>query len=666
MLVKLLRDVLGRRGVTARGNTAAQGGEIDVAAWLARRKAQTDSAARAQLTSDLARQVQQALDRHTAAGQGHPIGLLGGWRLLGDWRWQDGDYAGAEGAYRQALRCNPVDARTQEGLGLTLLHLHRLDEAWLHFEVAHRHDPMNAEVLTHWGLVDLERGHLTAAAERFQKAIERDPRNPHAWHNLGLAAMRLGDRDGCVAHLRRCVELKPDHGLGWSNLALALRLVEDLPGALDAARRAAELKGASNARVWAVLADVEGDAGEFDAALTHARQALSLDARHLGGHIVLGKLLTSLARHAEAEAAFRQALQIAPGDPEATGGLGQLLLLQARWHEGWPLYEARRGASYRAVRELPIRAWQGEAGLTGQRLLVHAEQGMGDIILFASCLGDLQRRSGAELSVEVPPRLARLLARSYPDMHVISHDFGDPGLAWLGEPPAFERELAAGSMPLYLRPDAASFGSGAAYLRADPARVARWRTQVVGPAAGAFVIGIAWRGGLTHTAGVQRSVELDDLLLALQPLLARADVGPGSHQRPAPRLLCLQHGEVAAEVAAAEARHGLTIHAGPAYRADFDELAAATCACDVVLSVCSTQAHLTGALGVPGMVLVPASPNWRYSCSGERLPWYGSLVANRQEHLGDWAAALARCAPWVAERIAATAAGAHAAPPTAE
>ncbi|MFM2068199.1 MAG: hypothetical protein RLZZ584_3108, partial [Pseudomonadota bacterium] len=620
---------------------------IDVPAWQARRRLLTDAASRARLTGELAQQVHLRLDARAAGGQAHPVALLDAWRLLGDWRWQDGDYTGAEAAYRHALRCNPVDARAQEGLGLTLLHLQRLDEAWLHFEVAHRHDPMNAEVLTHWGLVDLERGHLPAAAERFQKAIERDPRNPHAWHNLGLAAMRLGDRAACVGHLRKCLELKPDHGLGWSNLALALRLVEDLPGAQDAARRAAELKGGSNARVWAVLADVEADAGDFDAALGHAQRGLGLDPRHLGAHIVLGKLYTALARHEDAEAAYRQALQIAPGDPEATGGLGQLLLLQARWQEGWPLYEARRGASYRAVRELPIRAWQGE-DIAGQRLLVHAEQGMGDIILFASCLGDLQRRTRAELSVEVPPRLASLFARSFPGVHVISHDFGDPGLAWLGEPPAFERELAAGSMPLYLRPDAASFGDGAAYLKADAGRVAHWRAQAAGGDETAFVIGIAWRGGLVHTGGVQRSIELDDLLRALGALFPAHGDASGAR---APRLLSLQHGEVTDEITAAAHRHGVRITPSPAYRADFDELAAATCACDVVLTVCSTQAHLTGALGVPGLVLVPANPNWRYGCQGDSLPWYGSLTLARQHRMGDWSGALQVCAPWVAGHI---------------
>ncbi|MEY4749462.1 MAG: hypothetical protein RIQ60_1676 [Pseudomonadota bacterium] len=653
MLLNLWRELRAQRARDrARLSSTTTPSVVDATAWQARRAglAAQDPTARAELTQALQAALNDSLQQHLDADLDHPVALLDGWRLLGDWLWQAGQYDAAEAAYRQALRCSPQDPRSQEGLGLTLLHLRRLDEAWLHFDLAHRAAPMDADILTHWGLVELEQGHLPSAAEHFRKAIERDPRNPHAWHNLGLSALRMGDRERCVGHLRKCLELKPDHGLAWSNLAMALRLVEDLPGALDAARRATELKGHNNARVWSVRGDVAADAGDFDTALQHAGQALAIDPTHLGTQVLLGKLHTALGHHDEAQAAYRRVLAQVPDHAEAQGGLGQLLLLQGRWREGWPLYEARRHTTYRAVRELPVPPWDGREDLRGRRLLVHAEQGLGDVILFSSCLNDLQRLHGPELSVEVPPRLASLMQRSFPQVQVIGHDYGDPDLAWLGEPPRYERELAAGSLPLHLRPDDASFGAGAAFLSADPGKVAQWRAQVLAgtahagdPHADNLVVGLSWRGGLVHTAGQQRSVSLDSLIDALSPVLDAAPV-PVS-------LLCLQHGEVDDEIAAAQARSGRPLHRGPAHRADLDEIAAATCACDAVLTVCSTQAHLTGALGRPGLVLVPANPNWRYGAQGDRMPWYGSLHLVRQQVLGDWTAALAQAAVWLGQQL---------------
>jgi Flp pilus assembly protein TadD len=658
MLGSLFRDVLAQRSKARRAKLG--GTTLDAAAWQKRRNelGRDDQTGRRALIDELDAALQTALVKLTRDGQAFPVELLAGWRLLGDWRWQDGNYDAAETAYRQALRCNPLDAKSQEGLGLTLLHLRRLDEAWLHFEVAHRVEPMDSDVLTHWGLVDVEFGNLNSATERFRKAIERNPRNPHAWHNLGLVALRLGDRERCVSHLRKSVELKPDHGLGWSNLALALRMVEDLPGAMDAARRATELKGHNNARVWTVLGDVECDAGDFDSALQHAHRALELDPKQNGAQVLLGKAWTSTGDFAKAETAYRAVIERAPDHAEARGGLAQLLLLQARWAEGWPLYEARRHATYRAVRDLPIPAWNGKEDLAGKSLIVHSEQGLGDVIVFSSCLNDVVA-TGARVTFEVPPRLASLMQRSFPAVEVLSHDFGDTSLAWLGAPSAYERELAAGSMPMHFRRTAESFGSGEAFLRADPQAVARWRAQLLAPGRPGFVLGISWRGGLVHTGGEQRSIALLDLVDTLAPVLNGQNAAAGQSNEGvdtaglAVSLLSLQHGEVDAEIDAAQAATGRLIHRGPSNRADLDDIAAATCACDAVLTVCSTQAHLTGALGQTGLVLVPSNPNWRYGATGSRTPWYSSLTLVRQQAMGDWAAPLAQAGDWLALQLAA-------------
>jgi len=54
--------------------------------------------------------------------------------------------------------------------------------------------------------------------------------------------------------------------------------------------------------------------------------------------------------------------------------------------------------------------------------------------------------------------------------------------------------------------------------------------------------------------------------------------------------------------------------------------------------------HLSGALGRPCWVLVPAVAEWRYLSEGERMPWYPSVRLFRQTQLGDWGPVITRVA----------------------
>lgn len=560
--------------------------------------------------------------------------------LLGDTLLAARRMTEAEAAYREALKIQPEHARAQEGLGLCLLQSKRLDEAYLHLELAHKLAPMSADVLVHWGLVDLELGNYGTASQRFMNAVERAPNNPHAWHNLGLSMFRMGQFEVSVTHLRRALGLKPDHALAHSNLALALRQLGDLSGATDAALRATELRP-DNARLWVVLGDLSIDAGDFDRADRSFARALSIDADHVGGHIGRGKLLMALGRHAQAQAAFESALSHEPSNAEACGGLAQLHLLLQRWDTGWDLYEARRGSLPNPVRAVTTPEWQGE-DLRGRRILVHAEQGLGDIILFASCLPDLIEH-GANCVVDVPPRLETLFKRSFPRAQVVGHELSATGGDWLASLPEFDLHVPMGTLPKWLRRDPEAFPERPAFLSSDADKTATWKARL------AHLprphIGITWRGGMVSTAREQRSLELAEMLEAFKSI-------EGS-------LVCLQYGDVAGEMAQAEALTGRALHPGLSGYADLDDIAALTCALDAVVTVCATQAHLSGALGQPTAVLVPANPSWRYGAEGETMPWYPSLILLRQHESGAWRDVLDRAAAWIGKPRASPVTGAQ-------
>jgi tetratricopeptide (TPR) repeat protein len=575
---------------------------------------------RSRLLEDLGRWI----ERHPRDAQA--------WAQRGDWLSRLHRYPEAEDDFRRALRLDPNFPAAQEGIGWVLLKLGRLDEAYLHLETAHKKQPGDADILVHWGLVCLEKGDLAQAGEKFQRAIDRSPRNAHAWHNLGLVALQSGDVTQGIAYIRRSIECDPMLGVAYSNLALACRDAQMLDAGLVEARRAVELKP-DDARCRVILGDLLTDAGDFTAALQALDEAARLAPEDAGMRVGRGKLFMACGRYDEAVAVFELVLKSDPEDAEAAAGLGQLRLLQGRFGTGWALYDARRRTATAQMRAFRQPLWQGEE-LRGKTLLVHAEQGLGDIILFSSCLPDVISQA-AHVIVETYPRLAALMQRSFPDATVVSHDVRGAGTAWLNALPPVDFQTPIGSLPRWLRPSRAAFSPHAGYLRADAGRVERLRHQLtqIGPG---LKLGITWRGGLARTAGLQRSIELQGLLTTLAPLGAQ--------------LVSLQHDATAEEIAQASEACGTTLTHWAEEVADQDAAAALTCALDAVVTVCQTQAHLTGALGRPGCVLVPRHPNWRYGLEGDSVPWYPDLHLLRQRDAGDWGPTLSAAAHWVTQR----------------
>jgi len=580
--------------------------------------------------ADLSNQLASA-DRLYAELMIEPNNLKG-WTLLGDWRLQLSQYTQAETAYRQALEINSRHARAQEGLGLALLHTRQFEEAYLRLDTASKIEPFNTEIWTHWGLIDLELGNLSRAAEKFQSAIERNHKNPHAWHNLGLVAYRQGNPTLSIELIKKAIKIKPDYGLAYSNLALSLRRVEQLDEGLIAARRATELK-ANNARVWVVLADLQINRGDFDAAEKSLEQAIQRESQHVGTHVAFGKLHMVRGNYSNARNSYDNALRLSPEDPDAQVGMAELQLLLGEWGTAWDLHEARRRVEPSPVRKLPYIEWQGEE-LTGHRVLVHSEQGIGDIILFASCYQELELR-GARCVLEVRPRLKKLFERSFPNAIIVGNEGIDNELSWLSLLPPIDRHIPFGSLPRWLRRTDAMFPEHHGYLQADPNSTAKWRAKLLNelPKRRGPIIGIAWRGGLATTAKGQRSLELNELIRTLRHTEAH--------------LVCLQYGDTEKEIKQAQELYDCPIHPGLSGFADLDDVAALTAACDGIITVCSTQAHLTGALGKNGLILVPHNPSWRYGATDTGSIWYPSLQLMRQDKSGDWRLPILSTRAWI-------------------
>ena len=498
-----------------------------------------------------------------------------------------------------------------------------------------------------------EGGDAARARVLFEEALALDPDSPGAHSDLGNAHLLLGEDAAAARCYAAALALAPGHAPALANLGLLRARQGDRAGALDCFRRAVRADPWSAPAIRSLADWQPGDAvpradiallretvarfpdhavahsalgrlllrGTFDAepALPAFERALALGLRDAATFAGYGVALHEVGRFDEALAAYGAACALDPGHPLARFHRAITLLTLGRFAEGWPDYELRLASEDRPRRVFPFPRWQGES-LAGKTLLVHAEQGIGDEVLFASCLPEIVAAARGCV-IDCAPQLAALFRRSFPTATVHGGSQSDP-VDWAG-PLGIDLQVPAGSLPLHLARDGSAFPAHAGYLRADPLKVARWRERLrtLGPGR---AIGVSWRGGTPRTRTDRRSLPLAELA----PLFGET----GLH------FVSLQYGpDAAAEVERFAAGSGTRVHHWPEAIDDYDETAALASALDGVVSVCTAIVHLAGALGRPVWVAVPRVPEWRYGAQGAGMPWYPTVRLVRQAERGGWA-----------------------------
>ncbi len=541
---------------------------------------------------------------------------------LGEDRLGRGEEATAIDWFFRALSADPLSARARAGLGAAYLAAGDLEEAMLQLTLARRLRPGDAQSAVRQGQIQLAWGNLDLAAQALEEGLVLDPGQPFGWNDLGILRQRGGQLAEAARCFRRAVALDPAFATAHANFGLALRELERSDEARAALERAVALRPGSadnNVNLGTVLQDL-GDSAGAEQCYERAR---ALDGRHPEALLGLGTTCQRRGELAVAESWFVRALAARPGFAAARTALGEIRLARGEFGSGWADYESRLAAGAGHRLPIPLPDWTGEPMRAGT-LLVYWEQGLGDIVLFASCVAEAAARVG-RLVIEVPPALERLFARSFPEA-VLSSRLRENPAAELERVGRVDAAVAVGSLMRIFRSAPGSFPRHRGYLAADHGRVAVWRERLRTLAA-ARVIALSWRGGLARTGRAQRSLGLE----ALRPALSVPDIA----------WVSVQYGAPGAELAELQAATGIRVHHWDEVAGDLDEVAALMTAAGGVLTVCNTNAHLAGALGVPVGVLAPQGVSWRYQATGRTIPWYPSATVFRQTRSGDWQAPIA-------------------------
>jgi tetratricopeptide (TPR) repeat protein len=514
--------------------------------------------------------------------------------------------------YNRALSLDPglVDALINRGNALRSLNRHL--DALASYESALKLNAHSASALANAASALLPLGRHAEAVDKYNQAIAVDPDFLEARHNLGNALAKLDRHEAAVEQYLAVLAVRPDDWKTRLNLAHSLLSLGQPERAIDHCKAVLEHEpGFPEAHFN--LACVLKALARYQEAAAAFQRAIDLKPEYYDAYDGLGLVLGQLDQPSAARAAFDRALSLMPDSPQTALNKGLLLLSRGHFAEGWPLMEHRWAAHHAPRRSFPQPRWSGDS-IDG-RLLIWGDQGLGEQIIYASMIAELIDKA-TELVVEVEPRLVSLFARSFPRARVAALDIATHS-------GSIDRQECLSDVGRHLRHDWADFPrSGHGYLKPDEKRVQAFRAEL--GAGERKVVGLSWVSRNKRYGGT-KTAQLRDF----EPLL-----------RPNTCFVDLQYGNTEQERHEIERDLGVSIKRLPTLDTtiDIDGLAALIAACDAVVSVSNTTAHLAGAVGQRTWVVVPHGEArfWYWFKGDGNSPWYPRVRVRSQRPGQAW------------------------------
>ncbi len=473
------------------------------------------------------------------------------------------------------------------------------------------------------------------AIGRFEQALAQRPGDTRVLFALGNTARVLGMAGAAEEFFRRVLALEPERLEALVNLANLLRA----NGNLDAAETVlvpALARNPGAAELWLTLGSVHRERGDRTRAEQHYREALVLRPHYPPALSNLADFLADAGQTGEALDLYDRAIKRDPQSPQARLNRAVLHLLTGNLKDGWRDYAARLKISGKApVCDHGLPRWDGGT-LRGKRLLVTAEQGVGDQIMFASIFGDLIARAkteGGSVIVECEPRLVSLFARSFPDARVMPSQMETRGgvitahYSWLKGAGGANLAIEMGSLPKFLRGELAKFPTPHAFLVPDTAEEAHWR-KIFAQAGPAPHIGVCWRSGKTGGGRALQYAPLEAWAEFLRDL-------PGT-------IVCVQYDASAEEIAALEAASGRAIFVpqGIDQKQELDRACALFAALDTVVSAPTAVSWIASGAGVATLKVLYDTSWTAFGQNHE--PLAPSCLCVKPDSAGDWKSAFAK------------------------
>jgi tetratricopeptide (TPR) repeat protein len=485
----------------------------------------------------------------------------------------------------------------------------RLDEAASVFTAIVEHNPGHFVSLHRLAAIRRHQGRLEESLALLEKAIQCNPDNADAHNSLGNTLNALDRHEDAIAQYRCATSLKGDFPEAHVNLGNSLKALRRYEEAADAYRAAIALRpgyAEAHSNLGLVLDLMNRPADALDS----FEAAVRFDPGIRLGYNNLALALVDLDRHEEAVPFFQLTRRLDPAAPEPVYNESLVQLALGNFERGWPDYEARwRVPDLKLHRpDFTQPMWDGRSDIAGKTILLHAEQGLGDTILFARFIERVAAK-GARVILAAQAALAPLL-RSIPGVAQVFTS---------GEPlPDFDLHASLGSLPLAFNATLETIACERAYLHTPAESETITSLNECGESR---LVGVCWAGNPAHSNDRNRSIPVS----AFERLF----------RIPGIRFVSLQQNLRAGEDSIL-ARYDNFDQTSVHKASSLADTAALISRLDLVITVDTAIAHLAGALHRRVWVLLPFRAYWVWLRHRADSPWYPTARLYRQKRPGDW------------------------------
>lgn len=473
-------------------------------------------------------------------------------------------------------------------------------------------DSIDALTYKNLGNALYNQGKLEEAICFYQQGLELEPNDAITYYHLGNAFHQLDRLEKAIAHYQQSLVLAPNSVIVLNNLGNTWQKQGDLEQALACYQQSLRLDP-NDAFTYNNLGSIFHTQGKLEEALAYFEQGLILEPNNVEALTNLAVFYQEQRQYEKALSYCDRAIEIDPNYVNANWNRSLILLCLGNLQRGFVEYECRWQRKESPPRPLPKPVWDG-ANLEGKTILLQAEQGIGDTIQFIRYVPLVIERGG-HIIVECQPPLVRLLKTVAGVEKVVA----------IGEIlPEFDVYIPLLSLPRILETTLETIPAAIPYIY--PLESVSLKLDV--PAKSYLKVGLVWAGNPSHQNDRNRSSSLNHFL----PLF----------QIPGIAFYSLQKGSKVAEIN--QIAELVPLQDLSSQLNDFADTAAVIAQLDLVITVDTAVAHLTGAMGKPVWVLLCYNSDWRWMTEREDSPWYPSVRLFRQNRAGDWQEILERVA----------------------
>jgi Flp pilus assembly protein TadD len=494
-----------------------------------------------------------------------------------------GDLLVAKVGYKKVLAQQPKNCDLLSVLAKLCAQLGQYDEAASYMARVDKLKPQDDIVLSNYAYMQIRQGLLADAHEKLQRAVEINPENFDAYSNLVNVQMAQDDPQSALKSALKAMAINPTSPTASSNLGGVFQRLGDFQSARFAYETALILDPKSQSAKFN-LGNLESIAGNSQKAIEIYERVLS-ESSHTEFHPI-------------ARSKFALSFEY---------------LKNGRLIEGWDMFESgfdptiSINVARSPARTFPVPKWKGD-DLNGRRLLVWGEQGIGDELIFMTCLPELAMSSGQVL-VECEPRLVQTVARSFPRMIVRASAYQlTPGLKPVSVD--YDCHIPMGSLMGIYRRKIEDFQQSGPYLVVDIDKALDFESRLPSANTTRKRVGICWRSGkMDPTRNINYTALIDWGSIFSVP---NCD------------FINLQYGECEQELLEAENKFGIRIlrWSDLDLKNDIESTLALMSRLDIVVSIDSAVSPMAAAVGL--RVVLMGLNGW-INLGTNYYPWFPNI-----------------------------------------